>query len=83
MKKLLVTFLLITLSLPSLAALTDDNTVAGAEVSLEDSLEQEQSTTQWEEENKFVAGSSRSTSSSNDQESALESDQVEYEVIEQ
>ncbi|MBI2520422.1 MAG: hypothetical protein HYV97_08385 [Bdellovibrio sp.] len=88
MKILLAIIILSTLSLSNLVVAADagDSEVlgqmAGNEIALDDSFDQEKSTTQWEDENKFLVEGTRSTSST-EQGPSVESEQVEYEVIEQ
>ena len=50
---------------------------------LEVAIAHEKSSTKWEDDNKYLAQSTRSTSSIGEDESAVESDQVEYVVIEE
>ncbi|OFZ17119.1 MAG: hypothetical protein A2X86_01310 [Bdellovibrionales bacterium GWA2_49_15] len=79
MKTLSAILLLLSLSLANFTAFAEDHEGPANEMTIEESLDQEKSTTKWEEENKFLVESTRTTSSINEQ----DSDQVEYEVIEQ
>ena len=78
---LMKTLLAIALLLIGTLAYAGDSNNGDTE--LDAALNQEQTSTKWETENKYLAQSTRATSSIGEDESALESDQVEYEVIEE